>query len=56
MKEEYKDKFHFLLNESPILFVAVLWSIVAIMTQRGIIGLIGLAILYRRYRYLRVEE
>ena len=56
MKEEYKDKFHFLLNEIPILFTAVLWSIVAIMTHNGYIGLLGLAILYRRYRFLRVEE
>ena len=56
MKEEYKADFHFLLNEAPILFVAVLWSIVAIMTNQGFIGLTGLAILYRRYRYLRVEE
>ena len=49
MKEEIEDLLIAMLPEIPILFVAVLWSIVAIMTSQGIIGLAGLAILYRRY-------
>ena len=49
MKEENEDMLIVLLPEFLVLFVAVLWSIVAIMTSRGIIGLAGLAILYRRY-------
>ncbi|MCK5592875.1 hypothetical protein KAI31_02130 [Candidatus Bathyarchaeota archaeon] len=49
MKEENEDLLIAMLPEILILFVAVLWSIVAIMTNQGIVGLAGLAILYRRY-------
>ena len=49
MKEETEDLLIAMLPEFLVLFVAVLWSIVAIMTHQGIIGLVGLAILYRRY-------
>lgn len=49
MKEENEDLLIAMLPEILILFVAVLWSIVAIMTQQGLIGLFGLAILYRYY-------
>jgi len=49
MKEENEDLLIAMLPEIPVFFVAVLWTILSIMTQQGIIGLIGLAILYRRY-------
>ena len=49
MKEENEDLLIAMLPEILILLVAVLWSIVAIMTHNGFIGLCGLAILYRRY-------
>ena len=49
MTEERRHTLDFLLAESPILFVAVLWTILAVMTNQSYIGLTGLAILYRRY-------
>jgi len=49
MKEEIEEQLIAMLPEILILFVGVLWSIVAIMTQQGLIGLFGLAILYRCY-------
>ena len=49
MTEERRNTLNFLLAEAPILFVAVLWTILAVMTNESYIGLIGLAILYRRY-------
>lgn len=38
-----------LLTEAPILFVASLWTILAVMTNQSYIGLLGLAILCRHY-------
>jgi len=49
MTEERRNTLDSLLAEAPVLFVAVLWTILAVMTKQGYIGLIGLAILYRRY-------
>ena len=49
MTEERRHTLDFLLAEAPILFVAVLWTILAVMTKQSYIGLTGLAILYRRY-------
>lgn len=49
MAEERKDKLDLLLAEVPVLFIAVLWASLAVMTQNGFIGFFGLAILYRRY-------
>jgi len=49
MSEERRIILDSLLAEVPILFVATLWTILAVMTNQSYIGLIGLAILYRRY-------
>ena len=49
MTEERRIILDSLLAEAPILFAAVLWTILAVMTNQSYIGLIGLAILYRRY-------
>lgn len=49
MTEERGHILDSLLTEIPILFVAVLWTILAVVTNQSHIGLIGLAILYRRY-------
>jgi hypothetical protein len=49
VSEERRDIFNSLLVEVPILFVATLWTILAVITNQSYIGLIGLAILYRRY-------
>jgi len=57
MSEERENTFNALLAEAPILFIATLWTILAIMTNQSYIGLIGLAILYRRYtKKKEVEE
>jgi len=56
MTEERRNPLDFLLAEAPILFVAVLWTILAIMTNQGYIGLTGLAILYRRYAKKKEAE
>lgn len=49
MDEKYKDTLNTLLAEAHILFVAILWTILAVMTNQSYIGLAGLAILYRHY-------
>jgi len=49
MTEERGKLLDALLAEVPVLFVAALWTIIAVMTKQSYIGLAGLAILYRRY-------
>lgn len=49
MGEERRVILDSLLAEAPVLFVAALWTILAVMTNQSYIGLVGLAILYRRY-------
>lgn len=49
MSEERREIFNSLLVEFPILFIATLWTILAVITNQSYIGLVGLAILYRRY-------
>lgn len=56
MAEERKDKLDLLLAEVPVLFIAVLWTILAVMTLQSYIGLAGLAILYRRYAKKKEEK
>jgi len=57
MSEEREDIFNFLLLEIPVLFVATLWTVLAIVTNQSYIGLVGLAILYRHYmKKKKVEE
>jgi NADH:ubiquinone oxidoreductase subunit K len=43
------SRFDTLLAEVPILFVAALWTFLAVATKQSYIGLAGLVILYRRY-------
>lgn len=57
MSEERREIFNSLLIEFPILFIATLWTILAVITNQSYIGLIGLAILYRRYaKKSKVDE
>jgi len=56
MTEERRIILDSLLAEAPILFVAVLWTILAVMTEQSYIGLTGLAILYRRYSKKKEAE
>lgn len=55
MTEERRRIFDSLLAEVPVLFVAVLWTTLAAITGQSYIGLIGLAILYRRYAKKKKE-
>lgn len=56
MFEKYEENIKTLLAETPILFVGALWTILAIMTDQGYIGLAGLAILYRHYSKKKKES
>ena len=56
MFEKYEENIKTLLAELPILFVGTLWTILAIMTKQGYIGLGGLAILYRYYSKKKKES
>lgn len=56
MSEERENIFNSLLAEVPILFIAILWTTLAVMTGQSYIGLIGLAILYRRYTKKEEDE
>ena len=56
MFEKYEENIKTLLAETPILFVGALWTILAIMTDQGYMGLAGLAILYRHYSKKKKES
>lgn len=43
------NRFDHIIADAQVLFIATLWTIMAIMTNQSYIGLTGLAILYRRY-------
>lgn len=50
MFEKYTDRIvELLLEETPVMLVALLWTYLAAVTNQSYIGLAGLAILYRHY-------
>jgi len=54
IKEQIDYRWYF--NELAGLFIGILWVILCVMTSQGSFGIIGLAILYRRFRRKKEAE